>query len=43
MSEMNSLTFAEFRALFPTAEKAIHLNHAGTSPVARPVVESVAF
>lgn len=35
------MTFEEFRALFPTAALAVHLNHAGTSPIARPVAESV--
>ena len=34
-------TFDEFRALFPSARKCIHLNHAGTSPVARPVADAV--
>lgn len=36
------MTFAEFRALFPSAERCIHLNHAGTSPIARPVADAVA-
>lgn len=37
----DSLSFAEFRALFPTAGKSIYLNHAGVSPIARPVAEAV--
>lgn len=35
------MTFNELRSLFPSAEKCIHLNHAGTSPIARPVAEAV--
>ena len=36
--------FADLRAAFPSVKKCIHLNHAGTSPIAEPVraaVESV--
>ena len=35
------MTFPELRALFPSAARCIHLNHAGTSPIARPVAEAV--
>lgn len=35
------MTPAELRILFPSAQKAIHLNHAGTSPVAAPVADAV--
>ena len=35
------MTFEELRAAFPSAQKCIHLNHAGTSPIARPVAEAV--
>jgi cysteine desulfurase/selenocysteine lyase len=35
------VTFEELRAQFPSAEKCIHLNHAGTSPIARPVADAV--
>jgi selenocysteine lyase/cysteine desulfurase len=35
------MTPLELRTLFPTAEKSIHLNHAGTSPIARPVADAV--
>lgn len=38
---MTPLSFPELRALFPSAEKSIHLNHAGTSPVATPVADAV--
>jgi cysteine desulfurase/selenocysteine lyase len=31
------MTFDEMRAQFPSAATSIHLNHAGTSPIARPV------
>jgi selenocysteine lyase/cysteine desulfurase len=34
-------TLVEMRALFPSAEKCVHLNHAGTSPTARPVANAV--
>jgi len=30
------------RTLFPSAQKIIHLNHAGVSPIARPVADAVA-
>ncbi|MBC8138051.1 MAG: aminotransferase class V-fold PLP-dependent enzyme [Fibrella sp.] len=35
------MTPAELRLLFPSAQKSIHLNHAGTSPIATPVAEAV--
>ncbi|MDX1933823.1 MAG: aminotransferase class V-fold PLP-dependent enzyme [Capsulimonadales bacterium] len=35
------MTPLELRALFPTAEKCLHLNHAGTSPTAAPAAEAV--
>ncbi|MBC7808590.1 MAG: aminotransferase class V-fold PLP-dependent enzyme [Akkermansiaceae bacterium] len=35
------MTSAELRLLFPSAQKSIHLNHAGTSPIATPVAEAV--
>lgn len=35
------MTPAELRMLFPSVQKAIHLNHAGTSPIATPVAEAV--
>lgn len=35
------MTFEDLRASFPSAEKCIHLNHAGTSPIARPVADAV--
>lgn len=35
------MTCDEMRALFPSAQKCIHLNHAGTSPTSRPVGEAV--
>lgn len=35
------MTFDEMRALFPSATQCIHLNHAGTSPIARPVAHAV--
>ncbi|MBC8141877.1 MAG: aminotransferase class V-fold PLP-dependent enzyme, partial [Armatimonadetes bacterium] len=35
------MTPTELRALFPSAQKCIHLNHAGTSPVASPVADAV--
>ncbi|GAB4455862.1 MAG: aminotransferase class V-fold PLP-dependent enzyme [Armatimonadaceae bacterium] len=41
MSIVSSLSLAEFRALFPSAAKSIHLNHAGTSPIAVPVADAV--
>lgn len=34
------MTFEEMRAQFPSAAKCIHLNHAGTSPVAQTVAAS---
>jgi selenocysteine lyase/cysteine desulfurase len=36
------VTFSELRALFPSAGRCIHLNHAGLSPIAVPVAEAVA-
>jgi hypothetical protein len=36
------MTYPELRALFPSAERCIHLNHAGLSPIARPVTEAIA-
>ncbi len=36
------MTFSEFRALFPSAQQCIHLNHAGLSPIAIPVAEAAA-
>ena len=36
-----TLTPEELRTLFPTARAAIHLNHAGCSPVADPVADAV--
>ena len=38
---MTALSFAELRALFPSAERCTHLNHAGTSPIAQPVADAV--
>lgn len=35
------MTPTELRALFPSAQKCIHLNHAGVSPIARPVADAV--
>lgn len=35
------MTPNELRALFPSAQKSIHLNHAGTSPIASPVADAV--
>ncbi len=35
------MTPAELRLLFPSVQKSIHLNHAGTSPIASPVAEAV--
>ena len=35
------MTPAELRALFPSVQKCIHLNHAGTSPIANPVADAV--
>lgn len=35
------MTFDEMRALFPSAQTCIHLNHAGTGPIAQPVAEAV--
>ena len=35
------MTSEEFRLLFPHTAHCIHLNHAGTSPIARPVAEAV--
>ncbi len=35
------MTLAELRALFPSAHKCIHLNHAGASPIAAPVANAV--
>ena len=37
----SALTFGAFRDAFPSATRCIHLNHAGTSPIARPVAEAV--
>ncbi len=34
------MTFDEMRALFPGAETMTYLNHAGVSPIARPVAEA---
>jgi hypothetical protein len=34
------MDLVRFRALFPSADKCVHLNHAGTSPIARPVAEA---
>nr|CAA9296021.1 Cysteine desulfurase [uncultured Armatimonadetes bacterium] len=35
------MTFDELRALFPSAQGCVHLNHAGTSPIAQPVADAV--
>lgn len=35
------MTCEEFRLLFPHTAHCIHLNHAGTSPIARPVADAV--
>lgn len=35
------MTYDEFRDLFPSSRTCIHLNHAGVSPIARPVADSV--
>jgi selenocysteine lyase/cysteine desulfurase len=35
------MTPNDFRALFPSAAKCIHLNHAGTAPIAAPIAEAV--
>lgn len=35
------MTPADLRALFPSTQKCIHLNHAGTSPIADPVADAV--
>jgi cysteine desulfurase / selenocysteine lyase len=35
------MNFSELRALFPSAERCIHLNHAGLSPIAQPVAEAI--
>ena len=35
------MNFTEMRALFPSAERCLHLNHAGTSPTSRPVADAV--
>jgi selenocysteine lyase/cysteine desulfurase len=35
------MTCEEFRLLFPHTAHCIHLNHAGTSPIARPVANAV--
>ncbi len=35
------LSYAEFRALFPSVNQAIHLNHAGVSAIARPTAEAL--
>ncbi len=35
------MTYSDLRALFPSAERCIHLNHAGLSPIARPVSEAI--
>ena len=35
------MTFEQFRTLFPTAQRFIHLNHAGVSPASVPVAEAV--
>ncbi len=35
------MTLDEMRALFPSAQTSIHLNHAGVSPVASPVADAV--
>jgi cysteine desulfurase / selenocysteine lyase len=35
------MTPEELRALFPHTSHCIHLNHAGTSPIARPVADAV--
>ncbi len=38
---LDSLTPAALRTLFPSAELCVHLNHAGTAPIARPVAAAV--
>jgi selenocysteine lyase/cysteine desulfurase len=35
------MTPSELRALFPSAERCTHLNHAGTSPTSTPVADAV--
>ncbi len=35
------MNLAGLRALFPSAASCVHLNHAGTSPIARPAAEAV--
>lgn len=35
------MTFSDLRALFPSAERCVHLNHAGLSPTSLPVREAI--
>lgn len=37
------MTFDELRGLFPSAQKCVHLNHAGTAPIPQPAADAAAL